>query len=107
MNGRFCASTTAKLAGSCYPAIPAYSYEADTGTNSEFRAMQVKYACINIPQPARDALVKKHLPSLNSDFGRQLKRLFKELHQIARFRRHATRGSTFTFEFEFRNEPHN
>jgi len=91
-----------EVGGKLLPPIPAYSYDLDRGINSAFLAMKVKYACKNIPQSNREALLSRHLAGLNSNFGKQLTLLFEELHQIAKFVRHGIRDSTFTFEFKFR-----
>ena len=69
----------------------------------ETRVTHVKYACIDIPQTEREAIVRRYVRGLNSNFGRQLKLFYKELCKVGKLSCLSLCGSILTFEFESRN----
>jgi hypothetical protein len=69
----------------------------------ETRVTHVKYSRIDIPQTEREAIVRRYVRGLNSNFGRQLRLFYKELCKVGKLSCLSLRGSILTFEFEFRN----
>ena len=71
-------------------------------SSPNFRATEVRYACIDMPQSIREMIMAEHFGGSDIlDIDNRIPSFFVHLAKIARFNRVVTKGTRLTYEFRY------
>ena len=82
-----------------------FGFSEDTQSvfcSPNFRATEVRYTCIDMPQSFRESVKAEHFGESDiSDIDNRIPSFFVHLAKIARFNRVVTKGTRLTYEFRY------